>query len=71
VTVRGPMLKLQGLDPNGIAYVDAKELMPGSHDVPLQLELPDGMQAVRQSQGKIRLRLYREKRSTTADEHTS
>lgn len=71
VTVRGPMLKLQGLDPNGIAYVDAKELMPGSHEVPLQLELPDGMQAVRQSPGKIRLRLYREKRSTTADEHTS
>jgi YbbR domain-containing protein len=71
VTVRGPMLKLQGLDPNGIAYVDAKELMPGSHEVPLQLELPDGMQVVRQSPEKIRLRLYREKRSTSADEHTS
>lgn len=71
VTIRGPMLKLQGLDPNGLAYVDAKELTPGAHEVPLQLELPDGMQVVHQSPDKVRLRLYREKRSTAADEHTS
>jgi YbbR domain-containing protein len=71
VTVRGPMLKLQELDPNGIAYVDAKELTPGSHEVPLQVDLPDGMQVVRQVPGKVRLRLYRDRRSTTADEHAS
>ena len=71
VTIRGPILKLQGLDPNSLAYVDAKELTPGSHELPVQLELPDGMQVVRQSPGKVKLRLYREKRSTTADEHTS
>jgi YbbR domain-containing protein len=71
VTIRGPILKLQGLNPNSLAYVDAKELSPGSHDVPLQLELPDGMQVVRQSPEKVRLRLYHEKRSTAADEHAS
>ncbi len=71
VTIRGPILKLQGLDPNSLAYVDAKELSPGSHEVPVQLQLPDGMQVVRQSPEKVRLRLYREKRSAAADEHTS
>jgi hypothetical protein len=71
VTIRGPILKLQGLDPNSLAYVDAKELTPGSHELPLQLELPDGMQVVRQSPEKVRLRLYHEKRNTAADEHTS
>jgi len=70
VVVRGPMLKLQELDPNGIAYVDAKELTPGSHEVPLQVDLPDGMQVVRSSPEKIRLRLYHERRSS-ADEHAS
>jgi len=71
VTIRGPMLKLQGLDPNSLAYVDAKELTPGSHELPLQIELPDGMQVVREFPEKVRLRLYHERRSTTADEHAS
>ena len=65
------MLKLQGLDPNGLAYVDAKELTPGSHELPLQVELPGGMQVVREAPEKVKLRLYHERRSTTADEHTS
>jgi YbbR domain-containing protein len=71
VTIRGPMLKLQVLDPNGIAYVDAKELTPGSHELPLQVELPDGMQVVRASPEKVKLRLYHERRSSPPDEHTS
>jgi YbbR domain-containing protein len=70
VTIRGPLLKLQGLDPNGLAYVDAKELTPGSHEVPLQVEVPDGMLVVRESPEKVRLRLYHERRSPP-DEHTS
>src|SRR5262249_22901630 len=61
LTIRGPVLKLQGLDPRGLAFVDAKELMPGPHEVQLQLDLPDGFQLVRQSPDKLRLRLYREK----------
>jgi YbbR domain-containing protein len=70
VTIRGPLLKLQGLDPNGLAYVDAKELTPGSHELPLQVELPDGMQLVRELPDKVKLRLYHERRSPP-DEHTS
>jgi YbbR domain-containing protein len=70
VTIRGPMLKLQGLDPNGLAYVDAKELTPGSHELPLQVEVPDGMQVVRELPDKVKLRLYHERRSPP-DEHTS
>jgi YbbR domain-containing protein len=71
VTIRGPALKLAGLDPDGLVFVDAKELPPGSHELPLQVDLPDGMQVVRQLPEKVRLKLYRQKRSTAADDHAS
>lgn len=71
VVIRGPVLKLASLDPNGLVFVDAKELTPGSHELPLQVNVPDGMQVVRQLPEKVRLRLYREKRSTAADDHAS
>lgn len=71
ITVRGPALKIAELDPKTLAYVDAKELLPGYHEVPVLVNLPDGMQVVRQSPDKVRLRLYREKRSTASDEHAS
>jgi YbbR domain-containing protein len=71
LTIRGPAVRLAGLDAKGLAYVDAKGIAPGSHELPLQVTLPDGMQLVRQSPDKVRLRMYREKRTTTADEHPS
>ncbi len=71
ITVRGPILKLAELDPKNLVYVDAKELMPGYHEVPVLVNLPDGMQVVRQAPDKVRLRLYRERRSTASDEHAS
>jgi len=71
LTIRGPAVKLAGLAPKGLAYVDAKGVAPGSHELPLQVTLPDGMQLVRQSPDKVRLRMYREKRTTTPDEHPS
>ena len=71
LTIRGPAIKLAGLEPKGLAYVDATDLEPGSHELPLQVTLPDGMQLVRQSPDKVRLRMYRERLSTTADEHPS
>lgn len=71
ITVRGPALKLAELDPKTLVYVDAKELLPGYHEVPVLVNLPDGMQVVRQTPDKVRLRLYREKRSTAVDEHAS
>jgi YbbR domain-containing protein len=66
ITVRGPVLKLAGLDPAGMVYVDAKNRSPGSHDLPLQVDLPEGMQLVHQVPQKVRIRVYREKRVSTA-----
>jgi YbbR domain-containing protein len=71
LTIRGPAVKLAGLAPKGLAYVDANGLAPGSHELPLQVTVPDGMQLVRQSPDKVRLRMYHEKLTTTADEHPS
>jgi YbbR domain-containing protein len=71
ITLRGPVLKLAGLDPSGMVYVDAKEGTPGSHDMPIQVDLPDGMQLVKQAPQKVRIRIYREKRPSTADGKTS
>ncbi|MDO8434827.1 MAG: CdaR family protein [Candidatus Binatus sp.] len=68
LTIRGPRLKLSSLDAKGIAYVDAKGMMPGSHELPLQIALPDGMQLVHQSPDKVRLRVYRERLTISADE---
>ena len=71
LTIRGPAVKLAGLAPKGLAYVDANGLEPGSHELPLQVTVPDGMQLVRQSPDKVKLRMYHEKLTTTADEHPS
>jgi YbbR domain-containing protein len=71
LTIRGPAIKLASLTPKGLAYVDADGLAPGSHELPLQVILPLGMQLVRQSPDTVRLRMYREKLTTTADEHPS
>ncbi len=61
LTVRGPAIKLASLDPNGLVFVDAKGLDPGSHELPVQVALPDGMQVVKQEPSTARLRTYREK----------
>jgi YbbR domain-containing protein len=71
LTIRGPAVKLAGLAPKGLAYVDAKGVAPGSHELPLQVTLPDGMQLVRQSPDKVRLRMYRQRLTSTVDEHPS
>ncbi len=71
ITLRGPVLKLTSLDPTGIVYVDAKGGTPGSHDMAVQVELPDGMQLVKQEPEKVRIRIYRERRPATADGKTS
>jgi len=71
LTIRGPAARLAGLDAKGLAYVDANGLAPGSHELPLQVAVPDGMQLVRQSPDKVRLRMYRERQTSAADEHPS
>ena len=71
LTIRGPALKLAGLAAKGLAYVDADGLEPGSHELPLQVTVPDGMQLMRQSPDKVRIRMYHEKLTTADDEHPS
>jgi YbbR domain-containing protein len=71
LTIRGPALKLAGLAPKGLAYVDADGLAPGSHQLPLQVTVPDGMQLMRQSPDTVRLRMYHERLTTADDEHPS
>lgn len=71
LTIRGPANRLAALDAKGLAYVDADGLAPGSHELPLQVALPDGMQLLRQSPDRVRLKMYRERQATTADEHPS
>ena len=71
LTIRGPAVKLAGLAPKGLAYVDANGLEPGSHEVPLQVTVPDGMQLMRQSPDKVRIRMYHERLTTADDEHPS
>jgi YbbR domain-containing protein len=71
ITIRGPAVKLASLAPKGLAFVDANGLAPGSHELPLQVTIPDGMQLMRQSPDKVRLRMYHEKLTTTEDEHPS
>ncbi len=71
VTLRGPMLKLKSLDAKGLLFVDAKDLEPGSHELPVQVNLPDGVQLVRETPDKVRLKMYHTKKMTTADEHPS
>ena len=67
ITLRGPATKLDGFDPKGTVYVDAKGGDPGAHELPLQVDLPDGMQLVKQSPDRVRLRIYKEKRTDITD----
>ena len=61
ITVRGPIQKLASLDPKGIVYVDAQGGAPGLVELPLEVNLPDGMQLVKQQPAKVKLRIYRQK----------
>jgi hypothetical protein len=63
VTVRGPVNQLSALNLNGSVFVSAEEVPPGSHDLPVQIELPDGIQLVRASPDNVRVRIYRQKRA--------
>jgi YbbR domain-containing protein len=61
----GPLLTLQKIDLKTAAYVEAAGLGPGSYDVPVQINLPDGVALVRQAPEKVKLRMYREKQART------
>ncbi|HUN56811.1 MAG TPA: CdaR family protein [Candidatus Binataceae bacterium] len=61
LTLHGPVLTLAKLDPKGIAYVDADSVPPGFYDLPVQLNLPDGVELVKQTPEQVRLIVYHQK----------
>jgi YbbR-like protein len=63
VVVRGPANQLSGLDLQGAVYVTAEDVRPGLRDLPVQVELPDGIQLVRISPDNVKVRIYRQKRA--------
>lgn len=58
VTVRGPASKVSALKLDGSAYIDAGGAEPGSHELPVQIELPAGIQLLRESPQTVTLRVY-------------
>jgi hypothetical protein len=62
VVLRGPLNKLSGIDLRGSVYVSAEEVTPGLHKLPVQVELPEGVQLVHAMPQNVRVRIYREKR---------
>jgi YbbR domain-containing protein len=65
VTVRGPLNQLSGLDLRGSVFVTAEDVQPGLHDLPVQIELPDGIDLVREVPDNVRVRIYRAKRAVS------
>jgi YbbR domain-containing protein len=66
LTVRGTVQALAKLDLKGLVYVEANGIAPGYHRLPVEVDLPDGIQLVRQSPQLVRVRMYREKRTTNS-----
>jgi len=48
-------------------YVNAGGVSPGSHQLPILVSLPDGLQLVRQSPDRVKLRIYRERIKAASD----
>jgi len=57
--------RMKGVDLRGSIFVSAEDVVPGSHTLPLQIELPDGIQLVRANPGNVRVRIYRQKRAAS------
>jgi len=61
VTVRGPSRKLSNLSLEGSVYVDAHGAAPGTHELPIEVDLPAGVNLVRAYPEKAKLRVLMEK----------
>ena len=62
VTVRGPIRELRNLNIAGMVYVDMRGATPGIYELPVRVDLPDGMAAVvRPTPEKVRVRMYAQK----------
>ncbi|HTT74548.1 MAG TPA: CdaR family protein [Candidatus Binataceae bacterium] len=59
--LHGPVLTLASLNPKGIAYVDADSAPPGIYNLPVQVNLPDGVDLVKETPEKVMLFVYHQK----------
>jgi len=66
VTIRGPSRKLSNLSLDGSVYVDAHGAAPGTHELPIEVDLPVGVNLVRAYPEKAKLRVFGEKLPTPA-----
>jgi YbbR domain-containing protein len=58
LTIRGPQRLLHNLTlPPETAHVDVANLEPGTHTVPVQVTLPEGLKVVAQSPDRVRVRI--------------
>jgi hypothetical protein len=63
VIVRGPLKQISSLDLQGAVYVTAEDVRPGMRDLPVQVDLPDGIKLVRVTPDNVKVRIYRQKRA--------
>jgi YbbR domain-containing protein len=61
ITVHGPVLALATLNPKTLVYVNADNLPPGIYDLPVQVNLPDTVDLLKQTPNKVRLFVFHEK----------
>jgi YbbR domain-containing protein len=62
LTLRGPALRLAQINLTNAVAIDADGMTPGSYAVPVQVDLPEGVELVHQSADKVRLRVFRHPR---------
>ncbi|MGA2409500.1 MAG: CdaR family protein [Candidatus Binataceae bacterium] len=60
-TLHGPVLTLADFNPRGAVLLNADSLPPGVYDLPVQIDLPGGVDLVRQVPAKVRLYVYHQK----------
>ncbi|MGH7880245.1 MAG: CdaR family protein, partial [Candidatus Binataceae bacterium] len=65
VTVRGPLLTLARVNLANAVVIDADGMAPGSYAMPVRVELPQGVELVHQSAEKVRLKMFRHRRSAS------
>jgi YbbR domain-containing protein len=63
LTLRGPVLRLAQIDLTNAVAIDADGMAPGNYAVPVQVDLPEGVELVHQSADRVRLRVFRHPRS--------
>ena len=57
LTLRGPILQLRKLNLTGAAYIDGDGMEPGTYNVPVQVQLPPGVELMHLWPDKVRIRV--------------